>query len=32
MKKLGISRSVRKDDMDRLNVEAGEVAAAATSS
>ena len=32
MKKLGISRPVRKDDMDRLNEEAGEVAAAATSS
>jgi formate hydrogenlyase transcriptional activator len=32
MKKLGISRPVRKDDMDRLNEEAGELAAAATSS
>jgi transcriptional regulator with GAF, ATPase, and Fis domain len=32
MKKLGISREVRKVDMDRLNEEAGEVAAAATSS
>jgi formate hydrogenlyase transcriptional activator len=32
MKKLGISRPVRKDDMDRLNEEAGVVAAAATSS
>jgi formate hydrogenlyase transcriptional activator len=32
MKKLGISRPVREDDMDRLNEEAGVVAAAATSS
>jgi len=32
MKKLGISRPVRKGDMDRLNEEAGELAAAATSS
>jgi formate hydrogenlyase transcriptional activator len=32
MKKLGISRLVRKDDMDQLNEEAGQVAAAATSS
>jgi formate hydrogenlyase transcriptional activator len=32
MKKLGISRPVRKDDMGRLNEEAGVVAAAATSS
>jgi formate hydrogenlyase transcriptional activator len=32
MKKLGISRPVHKDDMDRLNEEAGQVAAAATSS
>jgi len=32
MKKLGISRPVRKDDMGRLNEEAGQVAAAATSS
>jgi transcriptional regulator with GAF, ATPase, and Fis domain len=31
MKKLGISRPVRRDDMDRLNEEAGELAAAATS-
>jgi formate hydrogenlyase transcriptional activator len=31
MKKLGISRPVRKDDVDRLNEEAGEIAAAATS-
>jgi formate hydrogenlyase transcriptional activator len=30
MKKLGISRAVRTDDMDRLNEEAGELAAAAT--
>jgi hypothetical protein len=28
MKKLGISRPVRKGDMDRLNEEAGELAAA----
>jgi transcriptional regulator with GAF, ATPase, and Fis domain len=32
MKKLGISRPVRKADMDRLNEEAGQVAAAATGS
>jgi len=32
MKKLGISRPVRKGDMDRLNEKAGELAAAATSS
>jgi formate hydrogenlyase transcriptional activator len=32
MKKLGISRPVRKDDMHRLNQETGELAAAATSS
>jgi formate hydrogenlyase transcriptional activator len=30
MKKLGISRPVRKDDIDRLNEKAGELAAAAT--
>ena len=32
MKKLGISRPVHKDDMNRLNEEAGDLAAAATSS
>jgi formate hydrogenlyase transcriptional activator len=32
MKKLGISRPVRKDDVDRLNEEAGELVAAATTS
>ena len=31
MKKLGISRPVRKDDIDRLNEKVGELAAAATS-
>ena len=31
MRKFGISRPVRKDDMDRLNGAAGELAAAATS-
>jgi formate hydrogenlyase transcriptional activator len=32
MKKLGISRPARKDNIDRLNEEAGELAAAVTSS
>ena len=32
MKKLGISRPARKDDIDRLNEKAGELAAAATHS